>query len=540
MCVDLFDFSKKKDPKKMMHHQLQCCLLSWLLLQARADLTVTSNLLTIIIDSTTGFVASAHATNGWNANLSGTTTSIGHGIVALSSKVQPCGEGVCVVRHVSTITETSDSTGRVSRNLTLLDEYHPVMSDKSTSVIQWKTTVIEPSEKNHSPPSYWRSDWIWNLRLARPRKWWLPSTGPVGDTHPRFDALQSRPFDNVNNTTCVYGGMSFFSHNVSKNTESCPVPLSVHGQDDLGALGLVLSLNDTVLSLRATQAGPTSITWTRKFDRQGGGESRTWRGYFVYSTAAKTAFRSVLGFVRDTFPSLFRSNADDFRQLGGMGAYSCANVGDGMKGRSGKVTPSVLWDAHFWWPYAFFFLSFFFVSLLIRFRPNAALTHVIFCIFFFSFWFHRYQGMFWPPSTADWQSNVGNGEQGACGTSSSSFRHGEHVTEEEIRAEYRAAKEANTTMLNYFNFDFFGQNVNLSPLSTLLQAAPWQNSSEWLLSHFADAVVPGPVYDWQRSVMMDTSVASWTDWLVGQVNATRNRLVSYFRLVLFVLLDQNQ
>ena len=25
-------------------------------------------------------------------------------------------------------------------------EYHPVMSDKSTSVIQWKTTVIEPSE----------------------------------------------------------------------------------------------------------------------------------------------------------------------------------------------------------------------------------------------------------------------------------------------------------------------------------------------------------------------------------------------------------
>ena len=120
------------------------------------------------------------------------------------------------------------------------------------------------------------------------------------------------------------------------------------------------------------------------------------------------------------------------------------------------------------------------------------------------------------------------------------------MTEEEIRAEYRAAKEANTTMLNYFNFDFFGQNVHLSPLSTLStlsplstlsQSAPWQNSSEWLLSHFADAVVPGPVYDWQRSVMMDTSVASWTDWLVGQVNATRNRLVSYFRLlVLFVLL----
>ena len=179
--------------------------------------------------------------------------------------------------------------------------------------------------------------------------------------------------------------MSFFPHNVSKNTESCPVPLSVHGQDDLGALGLVLSLNDTVLSLRATQAGPTSITWTRKFDRQGGGESRTWRGYFVYSTAAKTAFRSVLEFVRDTFPSLFRSNADDFRQLGGMGAYSCANVGDGMKGRSGKVTPSVLWDAHFWWPYAFFFLSFFFASSLIRFRPNATLTHVISVFSFFLF-----------------------------------------------------------------------------------------------------------------------------------------------------------
>jgi hypothetical protein len=357
----------------MIHHQLQCCLLSWLLLQARADLTVASNLLTIIIDSTTGFVASAHATNGWNANLSGTTTSIGHGIVALSSKVQPCGEGVCVVRHVSTTTETSDSTGRVSRNLTLLDEYHPVMSDKSTSVIQWKTTVIEPSEKNHSPPSYWRSDWTWHLRLARSREWWLPSTGPIGDTNPRFDALQSRPFDNVNNTTCVYGGMSFFPHNSSKNTESCPVPLSVHGQDDLGALGLVLSLNDTVLSLRATQAGPTSITWTRKFDRQGGGERRTWRGYFVHSTA-RHAFRPVLGFVRDTFPSLFRSNADDFRQLGGMGAYSCANVGDGMEGRSGKVTPSVLWDAHFWWPYAFFFFFFFFsvffVSSLISFRPN--------------------------------------------------------------------------------------------------------------------------------------------------------------------------
>ena len=33
------------------------------------------------------------------------------------------------------------------------------------------------------------------------------------------------------------------------------------------------------------------------------------------------------------------------------GAYSCANVADGIVAADAPTSPSVVWDAHFWWPY---------------------------------------------------------------------------------------------------------------------------------------------------------------------------------------------
>ena len=300
-------------------------------------------------------------------------------------------------------------------------------------------------------------------------------------------------------SNCTYGGTSFWSASTLDATlEECPIPVSVHGQDSLGGLGHVLAINDTILAAHATQVNATSIQWTRFFDRMGGNVERTWTSYLIFSAEGgaegKQTWRPIMDWTRDTFSQYFNpvTIMKDFSQLGGMGAYSCANVVDGIAGS--PLSPTVLWDAHFWWPY---------------------------------------QGMFFPPTSkgVQWTSNRGGGEQNSCGSTPQSFQHGQLVSDALIRTEYIAAQKANMTMLSYFNFNFFGQNVVV--LDELKQAqkfvSAWQNSSVFLKKHFSHSFFPGPIYDWQRSVKMDPNDFTWASWLVSQANASKMRIGDAFR-----------
>jgi hypothetical protein len=131
------------------------------------------------------------------------------------------------------------------------------------------------------------------------------------------------------------------------------------------------------------------------------------------------------------------------------------------------------------------------------------------------------------------------------------------VNDDLIRAEYAASAARNQTRLAYFNFNFFGQNISTSLAGreeeemrggdgALLDTNAgnsgggndtdadadadddadddWTNSSAYLAKHFASAVVPGPIYDWQRSVLMDPNDPSWSKWLVSQAEQMRTRL----------------
>ena len=125
---------------------------------------------------------------------------------------------------------------------------------------------------------------------------------------------------------------------------------------------------------------------------------------------------------------------------------------------------------------------------------------------------------------------MGTGEQNSCGSRTTAFKHGQIVSDALIREEYLAAKKLNVTMLSYFNFNYFGQNIILSSNKhSLGDDAPltsdlWTNSSAFLMRNFPEAYLPGPIYDWQRSVEMTTTDSAWLAWLVSQAEATRTRI----------------
>ena len=477
-------------------------------LQQLSTLSITSHDLTLTFDAVAGNLLHANASNGWSANLSGSSTSIGK-MQTLSVRVTRCNQDadICVEREVTSITETSNASSFTTRNITLVDRYHPIVdtTSLSLSVICWTSSVVSSST------SYWRSEWVRKLNFQKQRKWWLSSSGPVNSTTPRFDSLLSRS-PNAPTSNCTYGGTSWWSNLLLDTTvEACPIPVSIHGQDSLGGLGHVLAINDTLLSAHATFINATSIKWTRFYDRMGGGMERTWKSYLIFSAQSTDTWRPIMAWTRNTFGAYFNTvtpvKEKEYSQLGGMGAYSCANVNDGLIATA-PVSPTLLWDAHFWWPY---------------------------------------QGMFFPPTLKgeQWISNIGGGEQNDCGSLSTSFRHGQVVSDDLIRKEYLAAKKRNVTMLSYFNFNFFGENIVVPSnvgIDLHVPVVPvsiseteynnnnnnnnnqWKNSSKFLSSHFPHSFVPGPIYDWQQSVEMDSTNLIWTSWLVSQAKATRIRI----------------
>ena len=317
------------------------------------QLTLTSGNLTLGFSGATGQLQSATASNGWFADLTNSTTSMGKILRTLSTKAQRCNNNsICVQRDVTALTESSNSTSLVARNITLIDEYHPVHSlDNDVSVFRWTSSVVSSSVLS------WRSQWTRTLKILERRQWWLSSSGPVDTMVPRFDALQTRA-SHARNTNCSYGGTSFWHNDPNlAPAEVCPFPVSVHGQESLGGLGHVLAINASIISAHATSVDAGGITWTRLYDRMGGRarKSTTPQQFVSYLIFSARDWRSIMRWTRNTFNGYFDPvatlAATDYSQLGGMGAYSCANVADGIIAADATISPTVIWDAHFWWPY---------------------------------------------------------------------------------------------------------------------------------------------------------------------------------------------
>ena len=120
------------------------------------------------------------------------------------------------------------------------------------------------------------------------------------------------------------------------------------------------------------------------------------------------------------------------------------------------------------------------------------------------------------PPTASWPSNLGDGEEGACGR----WKHGQLVSYADIGAEYAAAQAAGVQTLAYFNLNEYGQNFACAPLPPQVPAPPndYRNSTQFLANHFPRAPLPGCVNTgWQNGVVLDSTDPDFAAFLVSQV-----------------------
>ena len=450
--------------------------------QAKRVLYVHSPDISIAIDEVSGGLVSANASTGWKVDLQGSTTwvsSKNKTYNLLLSHVYRCGANkVCVLRNISAPGETSSGHCCQERIVELFDRYEGMPA----SGIRWTT------EASSNSTEFWRTSTFRSLRTAGgTSRWWAASSGKLktGAIDTAENVLRLR----TGSMSCSYGGNAYWKGWGSEQTldEICPIPLSLHAVDEAGAgLGHMLALNDTILAAQA-DGEAHAILWEKRFDRMGKAKKIKTTSYLFFSP---NGWRSTLKWSHQAFPSYFEATVSSMPNLG-LGAYSCANAKDmNLTWSRDTVGFNTVWDAHFWWPY---------------------------------------QGMFFPPDTSIWKSNLGRNEKTGCG---SHFVHGQQVSLESIVSEYKDATERGLVMLAYFNFNFFGQNVELNqavqnPHSKADNA--WKNSSLFLQEHFLNATMEGPVYDWQRSVLMDPTQQVWFDWLLEQVNATVGTLGDYFQ-----------
>ena len=63
----------------------------------------------------------------------------------------------------------------------------------------------------------------------------------------------------------------------------------------------------------------------------------------------------------------------------------------------------------------------------------------------------------------------------------------------------------------------------------------WTNSSLFIAEHLSDSLLPGPVYDWQNSVVMDAGAPSRAAFLAAQVS---DKLASFGALLSGVVVDE--
>ena len=232
--------------------------------------------LSLSFDAASGAAISANGSTGWRSPLHLATTmnssSTAQKVVSVSAS--PCDRRsgsvadstvscVEVKRTLSVTAEKTDGTCCALYLVTAVDRY----STRGTA-IEWQSRLSSAS------PKPWRTGITRSLALDMQTmgsaSWWIASAKSNASDPLRLlpPSTEGRPPASLS-----YGGESFQMYlpagSVS-TTEVLPTPISVHGVTPNGGLGLVVSLNETILAA-SVAANSTGVRWTRHFDRMGVG-----------------------------------------------------------------------------------------------------------------------------------------------------------------------------------------------------------------------------------------------------------------------------
>ena len=229
--------------------------------------------LSISFDGASGAAISANGSTGWRSPLHLATTmnssSTAQKVVSVSAT--PCDRSsgsvadstvscVEVKRTLSVTAEKMDGTCCAPYLVTAVDRY----STRGTA-IEWQSRLSSAS------PKPWRTGITRSLALDPQTmgSWWIARASNASDPLRLLPpSTEGRPPASLS-----YGGESFQMYlpvgSVS-TTEVLPTPISVHGVTPNGGLGLVVSLNETILAA-SVAANSTGVRWTRHFDRMGVG-----------------------------------------------------------------------------------------------------------------------------------------------------------------------------------------------------------------------------------------------------------------------------
>jgi hypothetical protein len=246
----------------------------------------------------------------------------------------------------------------------------------------------------------------------------------------------------------------------------------VEKEDDVG-MSLALSPRDTTVDLRLETTSDGLITFTRLYNRLGGGSSVQFSTDLI---AHQADWRPALGWMVSNYHDYFYPAGNEIERMYGLGAYS------GYQGRLDKKTLKkmdfkVNWNAHFDFPY---------------------------------------MGMFLPPVKKNvlWTSYK---------------REPTSITKMDDYC--KSMQKMGFYVLSYFNLTDLGSNRDWRAHPA--QVAPntpdlWKSAENFLYSRVADGILyfgdDKVVKSWDGSVQMDPGAPDWQNFLLEQAKAIRDNL----------------
>jgi hypothetical protein len=409
-----------------------------------------------------------------------------------AANVSACegGGAVCVVRQLTVVGQKSDGSCCVNYTVTATDTFAPALGS-----IAWTFAVLESASG-----ASWRTSIVTSVAFAA-------AASNASDAlvfAPRAAALNGGGFDDT--TRLLAGadpalplklqlGRGFIYESFASDYAVAPLLASVTASLARGCgVALFHDPSDALVAATA-EVGASSTMFSRIYNRLGAGAEPLATAFTVYIVSVPGRdWRPAFAWARSAFPRFFlpyslvappaAARRDLSRMRGeptsaaflniGLGLYTCADASELDAPFLRNVSATHIWDAHFFWPY---------------------------------------QGMFLPPNNS-WTSNLGDGEELDCGAA---WAHGSRVDRACIAQSYVAAEESGLATLSYLNLFHFGKDVRVEPSPQPPTPTSWTNSSLYIAEHFSDAVLPGPVYDWQNSVVLDPTVPDRAAFLSAQI-----------------------
>ena len=475
--------------------------------------------LSVAVDGTSGRLAALNTSSGFSSGpafsgaiLAGEDLNPSVQGVAVSVCTHNGAPAVCVDANLTVLGENSNASCCSRYPVRVLQTLWGVALPGVPTAVGWTASFLS------SAPLPWRT-----VLQARVDFWGEgESPSDVRIWAPRGGVdLENRAFvwrdvltplsanDGVNLTRMQYGQGFLCDSGSACMGQLLPVPVSYTGSAGAG-VGVVAALDDAIFGL-TLDLTPSSASFSRRYNRLASAAGPVSATYFLVPAGAD--WRALFRWGRAAYPRFFlsptlltpaarafsatRATAQEVAALPagrhsappapppraiatGLGAYSCANAADMNLTELALSGVTTNWDAHFYWPYI---------------------------------------GMYLPPvspQNASWASNLGDGEEGACGR----YRHGQQVSYASIAAEYAAAAAVGLQTLAYFNLNEYGQNYGCTPLPPQVPPPPndWTNSTQFLANHFPSAPLPGCVNTgWQNGVVLDSTDPGFAAFLLSQV-----------------------